>query len=103
MLWTLITLAFVLFVVIGTAYLIFFFGVGVKQIVSARLKGEQIRPAIPPSAQKWAAKQAARGRLNADAPIIPQPLPRKEETPEQKEARENWEERKRYLQSLVDK
>jgi hypothetical protein len=103
MLWTIIMLAFGLFVVIGTAYLIFFFAVGIKGVVSAKLRGEQLRPAIPPSAQKWAAKQAARGRLNADAPIIPQPAPRKKETPEQKEARENWEERKRYLESLVDR
>jgi len=38
MLWTVIMLAFVLFIVIGTAYLIFFFGVGIKYIVSAKKK-----------------------------------------------------------------
>jgi hypothetical protein len=102
MLWTIIMLAFGLFAVFGFILVITYFGVGIKQVVSAKRRGEPLRPAIPPSAQKWAAKQAGRRQPIINV-TVQMPSPPAEETPEQKAARERREERKRYLESLVDR
>lgn len=90
-------------VLAGFMFMIGGFANGIGQVIAAKRRGEPIRPVIPPSAQKWAAKQSAKYQTPIINVTVQAPAPIKEVTPEQKAAGEKAEERKRYLDSLVDR
>lgn len=101
MLLAIIMILFGVIVIAGFMFMIGGFASGIGQVIAAKKSGVPQRPVIPPGVQKWAAKQA---RMN-QTPIVnvTVQMPPAKETPEEKEAREKAEARKRYLDSLVDR
>lgn len=109
---TLILLLFGLFAIGGLLYLFIGMGVGLGKAIMRKRKGESfeqqsLRTATE-NAYKIAEKKAAKARRRGYSPNVEVQVKvnvatAKEETPQEREAREKAEARKRYLESLVDK
>jgi hypothetical protein len=103
---------FVIFIVVGGLFFIITAISGVATVIKAKIKGVSLQEQqrADTSARVWklmedkSAKERRRGYApNIEVEVKVIHVAAKDETPEEKAAREKAEARKRYLESLVDR